>query len=353
MEGAPSPQPGARAVALGLAVGDSLGATSEFADPPAVGGLLRLHPGWPDRLVGGGSFGWPAGAPTDDTDLAMATLRALLRDGVDGRALADGYIAWMRTGPMDIGGTTGFALERAASSPDPHAGGRAHWQRDPGGAANGSLMRNGVVAGLFPAGDAGLAAALDATLVHGAITHFGPVPQLCCLLQTDLLHGALHGRRAPVTTAGVLDRLDAALELTLSGPEHPLAAAWLAAVGPAALRAAAGPLAEALRGFEAFDPFAVDYSRRMGWSVLTLKIALWSLFWSLEDGAPPAPPWLPAAELGRKGFAAVALPALIGADSDTYGATAGALLGAWHPAIPPALLEGLQVHDELCALLPS
>ena len=39
--------------------------------------------------------------------------------------------------------------------------------------------------------------------------------------------------------------------------------------------------------------------------------------------------------------------ALIGADSDTYGATAGPLLAAYHPKISENLKEGLLLRKEI------
>ena len=37
--------------------------------------------GWPFKAVGGGSFGWDPGQPTDDTDMAMCIIRAFLGQG--------------------------------------------------------------------------------------------------------------------------------------------------------------------------------------------------------------------------------------------------------------------------------
>ncbi|MEX2561987.1 MAG: ADP-ribosylglycohydrolase family protein [Nitriliruptoraceae bacterium] len=59
---------------LGVHVGDSLGATTEFSDRANARELL------PDTveatdIVDGGAYRWPAGAATDDTDLTVALAR--------------------------------------------------------------------------------------------------------------------------------------------------------------------------------------------------------------------------------------------------------------------------------------
>ena len=54
---------------LGVAVGDALGATLEFAPPQPAGSLHT-------EISGGGVFGWAPGAPTDDTDLTIAVAEA-------------------------------------------------------------------------------------------------------------------------------------------------------------------------------------------------------------------------------------------------------------------------------------
>jgi len=67
---------------VGLAVGDALGATSEFQDPKEVGSncveaYSRYN--WPAKLAGGGLLHWGVGEPTDDTDMALCILRSFSR----------------------------------------------------------------------------------------------------------------------------------------------------------------------------------------------------------------------------------------------------------------------------------
>lgn len=121
---------------LGLAVGDAVGTTVEFASPGSFEPLTDM--------VGGGPFGLPAGAWTDDTSMALCLAESILdcggQDHVDQMRR---YVLWRRQGYLsstgecfDIGGTTSAQLarfERSGEAVDPHV--------DEDSAANGSLMR--------------------------------------------------------------------------------------------------------------------------------------------------------------------------------------------------------------------
>jgi ADP-ribosylglycohydrolase len=101
-----------RGALLGLAVGDALGTTLEFA-PRGV------HPSVTD-MVGGGPFALAPGAWTDDTSMALCLAASLIEssdfDPVDQMSR---YVRWWRDGYMsvtgscfDIGETTAAALAR-------------------------------------------------------------------------------------------------------------------------------------------------------------------------------------------------------------------------------------------------
>lgn len=121
---------------LGLAVGDAVGTTLEFKRPGTFEPITDM--------VGGGPFGLPAGAWTDDTSMALCLAESIVDTG--GMGLADQirrYVAWRRDGYLsstgrcfDIGNTTSSQLarfERTGETIDPDP--------DQHSAANGSLMR--------------------------------------------------------------------------------------------------------------------------------------------------------------------------------------------------------------------
>ncbi len=105
-----------RLLLTGLASGDSLGSSAEFVPQsqiPALYAKLKAK-GWPFRQVGGGAFNWKPGSPTDDTDQAMCLVRSYVELGrFDPADVAKRLVAWLDSGPPDVGGTTARTLGRA------------------------------------------------------------------------------------------------------------------------------------------------------------------------------------------------------------------------------------------------
>jgi ADP-ribosyl-[dinitrogen reductase] hydrolase len=133
---------------VGLAVGDALGTTLEFAARDSRPPL--------DDIVGGGPFRLEPGQWTDDTSMALCLADSLIyRRGFDGADLMSRFVNWWRWGYnsatgacFDIGMTTTEALARFERTGDVFVG-----APDPEKAGNGSLMRLAPAA-IFAAGDA-------------------------------------------------------------------------------------------------------------------------------------------------------------------------------------------------------
>lgn len=146
----------AHGVLLGQAIGDNLGSVAEFATPRK---LSRLYPGGVRELTGGARYGMTtlvAGQPTDDTELALALARSIVRSGGYSEADArESYRRWAGSGPFDIGRTCVQAL-------------REPYERSERSESNGALMRVSPLAVAYagaPA-DAGSFALIDAALTH-------------------------------------------------------------------------------------------------------------------------------------------------------------------------------------------
>ena len=94
---------------LGQIAGDSLGSLVEFKDASTI---QRLYPNGVRELADGGVWDTLAGQPTDDSEMALALARSLVRNRAfsinDIRA---SYVRWYRSGPFDIGTTTACGLE--------------------------------------------------------------------------------------------------------------------------------------------------------------------------------------------------------------------------------------------------
>ena len=283
---------------LGVACGDSLGATTEFESS------LRRGADRVVDLVGGGAFGWASGAPTDDTDLTLAVLSGYVAQGeAGGEALVDavvrGFVSWYASGPSDVGATTAQAFGRLARGVEPGSAGIA----DPRAQANGSLMR------CLPTGlarrDAGRRRPEARRL--SALSHASPVCQDACAAYCDVASALVDG-------AGV--------EEALRAPDG----------RPHATEAVQAVLDDPALGSGAPVPFHPG-----GWVLTALRIAVWALRQtdrSLED--------------------LLVEVINLGGDSDTNGAIAGGLLGCRDgaPALPDRWLEKLHVRQEMEAAAP-
>lgn len=180
-----SPAVGDRALGafLGLAIGDALGATVEFLTAREIAARYGVH----RHIVGGGWLRLRPGSVTDDTEMALTLGEALLAsEGWNVRAIAEGFAAWLRRGPVDCGNTcrrgiTHFICTQQLSVPP-----------SPGDAGNGAAMRN------LPTVLASLAdeeLLLQRSIQQAHLTHHHPlsdagVAALACMTRRLLLEGS-------------------------------------------------------------------------------------------------------------------------------------------------------------------
>lgn len=292
-----------RGALLGLAVGDAVGTTVEFKAPGTFSEVTDM--------VGGGPFGLPAGAWTDDTSMALCLAESLVkRQGFDPVDQLRRYVGWYRNGDwsstgscFDIGNATRSALQRFERTGEAFPG-----DADVNAAGNGPLMKLAPVALLYAqhpemavkrAGD-------SARTTHGA-------PQAIDAARyfAGLLVNALNG-------AGVS-------QLLHQGAVEPVAGIWEANPLHPDIAAVAGG------SFHAKEPPAI---KGTGYVVDALEAALWSLARTrtFEDGV------LAAVNLGDDADTTAAI----------YGQLAGALFGA--EAIPAHWLEKLVMREEIVAM---
>eukprot|EP01119_Soliformovum_irregulare_P025612 TRINITY_DN9536_c0_g1_i1.p1 TRINITY_DN9536_c0_g1~~TRINITY_DN9536_c0_g1_i1.p1 ORF type:complete len:361 (-),score=89.17 TRINITY_DN9536_c0_g1_i1:56-1138(-) len=337
-------------VCLGLAAGDSLGSTSEFEIPWNVTkNCIDVHPGWPRKQVGGGKHRTRVGEATDDTHLAIRILRGVKESGhFDGKAVLNHYLEWKTGNPIDIGATTAWSLataQRRRSEDSFLIGGLGEWRKNPNNLANGSLMRNGVIAALFPKPDQETEA-IDATILQGAITHYAPLPVLCCVIHTILIRCGINKQMTgPASIQDIQKIINGPWRSHLDKTQDPDVISWRDTIGRNAITMAEKQLITELTGFEKYDPYNQDYRGWSGYCILNLRLALWALYWSFQDGHPAIPKWLPEWIFETHGFDVIMWIVVIGADADTNAATAGPLLAAFHP-IPENFLTGLKIRKE-------
>ncbi len=171
----------ARGAFLGLAVGDALGATTEFMMPGEIRAQFKVH----RKVVGGGWLHLKPGQVTDDTEMSLCIARALITaGGWDLKGIADNFLAWMRGKPIDIGSTCRRGIR------DYMRKGQLETPYNEWDAGNGAAMRMAPVA-LYTLGDPAL---LDRYAVEQAhLTHNHPLSDAACLAVGRMVQGAILG----------------------------------------------------------------------------------------------------------------------------------------------------------------
>ena len=155
---------------LAAAAGDALGAGYEFQRPP-FGEIA---------MIGGGLGPFAPGEWTDDTSMAICIAEVTATGDLDLDAIGERFLAWARSGPKDIGTSTGAVLRDADRGGDlSEAAARYHARHPRGAAGNGALMRTAPVALAHLGDDAALS---DAARDVALLTHADPLAGDACVL---------------------------------------------------------------------------------------------------------------------------------------------------------------------------
>lgn len=115
----------------GFAIGDAMGATTEFMNPEQI----KKQYGKVTDIVGGGWLNLEAGEVTDDTQMTICVMDALMGNiKLFEECCMGNFIEWYRMGPKDVGGQCQKGIIYAMSA--------GHFiERDDMALGNGSLMR--------------------------------------------------------------------------------------------------------------------------------------------------------------------------------------------------------------------
>jgi len=171
----------AQAAFLGLALGDALGATTEFMSPAEIRGKYKVH----RKIRGGGWLGVKPGQVTDDTEMSLAIARVvLLRGHWELRLIADSFVAWMKGKPIDIGSTVRKGIRHYMNS------GELEMPYNEWDAGNGAAMRMAPVA-LFTLGDE--RELKRCTLQQARLTHNHVLSDGACLCIGRMVQAAILG----------------------------------------------------------------------------------------------------------------------------------------------------------------
>ncbi|SCW76333.1 ADP-ribosyl-[dinitrogen reductase] hydrolase [Sphingobium faniae] len=176
----------ARGSMIGLAVGDALGTTLEFAPRDSYPLLTDM--------VGGGPFNLKPGEWTDDTSMALALGDSLASCGyLDEYNVMIRWERWRDDGAyssngrcFDIGATVSAALDRWCDTANPIAG-----STNPATAGNGSLMRIAPVSIRYWDKPSQIR---DVAARQSMMTHAAPEAVAACAIYAEMIGAAISGR---------------------------------------------------------------------------------------------------------------------------------------------------------------
>lgn len=119
----------------GFAIGDAMGATTEFMDEHQI----KAKYGQVDNIIGGGWLKVEAGQVTDDTQMTMCVIDAIMSqsgkcNGEILRQIAWNFVKWYQSKPLDIGNACARGIQNLL-----HGGTTVN--KDDAALGNGSLMR--------------------------------------------------------------------------------------------------------------------------------------------------------------------------------------------------------------------
>ena len=289
---------------LGSACGDALGAGYEGW---YYNSLLPADPA-DLAMIGGGLGDWKEGEWTDDTQMALGILDVLAerRGGgsTDLVAIGQNFLDWAATDPPDIGNQTREVLQTDVDAVDLRAWSDEVQELKGDDVGNGGLMRCAPVALLAPY-DREAVAHLAAEASR--LTHAHADSREACVLWCEAIRLAIGGA-SPVSAAQWKELVASGLDLVSDGRQ----AVWEERIDEAV------QLPQ-----EAFD--------ENGWVVWAFQAALSAIVHT------PVPAGEPAHHLAEVLRTAV----MIGGDTDTVAAIAGALVGArWgKSALPEEWLD--------------
>lgn len=201
---------------LGLAVGDALGATTEFMTPREVRHKHGVH----RDLVGGGWLKLKPGRVTDDTEMTQALGQAILaQGGVEAHAVAEAFSEWMRTKPVDIGNTVRRGISHFRRTGEPVV------NHDEQGAGNGACMRCLPVALLHH--NSKDSVLVEASRLQAHVTHNNEVADAGTETVLRMVVSALRGGERDETFGHVASLLEQYPEYGYSGRRVENPSGWI------------------------------------------------------------------------------------------------------------------------------
>ncbi|TSI05296.1 ADP-ribosylglycohydrolase family protein [Lysinibacillus sp. BW-2-10] len=178
---------------FGVAIGDALGATTEFMSKEEV---IEEY-GKVTEIIGGGVWGLKYGETTDDTAMTLAVVKGIMSNSNNPiEEIGKQFRHWENTDPIDIGISTRATFENYEDDWF-HAAEKAHHQQGGLSAGNGTLMRCLPVSLAY----SDLKKIDELSELQSKMTHFDDLAAEACviynriakrLLENENLHTAIH-----------------------------------------------------------------------------------------------------------------------------------------------------------------
>lgn len=166
---------------LGAAIGDALGATTEFMTPHEIKYKYGVH----RKIIGGGWLNLKPGQVTDDTEMSLCIARAIeASEGWNLKAIADNFAGWLRSGPIDVGATCARNIRKYMH------GGQLEAPYNEWDAGNGAAMRMAPVA-IFSLGNENML--IKCAVGQARLTHNHPLSDNACVLIGRMIQTAIMG----------------------------------------------------------------------------------------------------------------------------------------------------------------
>lgn len=169
----------------GFAIGDSMGATTEFMTPE----MIQMQYGQVDDLIGGGWLNTKPGEVTDDTQMMVCVIDALMSvaktkgnmKAIDQKEFQkecmSNFVKWYLTKPKDVGGQCSKAINYYMMT-------RQYIYSEINSCGNGSLMR-ALPCALFDS--------IDLNVMQGILTHNNSICSQIIVKYTQLIQNCLRG----------------------------------------------------------------------------------------------------------------------------------------------------------------
>ena len=136
---------------IGMAIGDAMGATTEFMSKEQI----KRKYGVVDDIIGGGWLSLKPGEVTDDTQMSMCVIDAIMKEDDFELDCKNNFIKWLSTSPKDVGNQCLIGINELLN-------GNKFASVNEQSLGNGSLMR---------AIPCALIDNLDYNIVQGIMTH--------------------------------------------------------------------------------------------------------------------------------------------------------------------------------------